>query len=74
MKTEVTTELQESQRSCEVWADTRSCREGDGGRETGRGWSVRKMEEGKRIFMLCFLLKLFVTYMFTMEGCTGVHE
>lgn len=55
MKTEVTTELQESQRSCEVQADTRSCRERDGGRETGRGWSVREMEEGKIIIMVsCF--------------------
>lgn len=52
MKTEVTTELQESQRSCGVQADTRSFRERDGGREMGRGWSVKEMEEGKRIIMV----------------------
>lgn len=62
MKTEVTTELQESQRSCEVWADTRIYRQSDAGRETDRGWSVRKMEEEKNNYQIFLFLKLFVTF------------
>lgn len=74
MKTGLTTELPESQRSCKVWADARSYREGDGGKETSRGWSVREMEEGKRIIRSCFILKVFVMCVFTTNACTGARE